>query len=60
MDGPAQVRRRRRTGILAYSRVWGGTVCEMSSDARPSEVNVVRMVRRFRLGPRRRGLRRLR
>jgi hypothetical protein len=23
MDGPAEVRRRRPTGVLAYSRVWG-------------------------------------
>jgi hypothetical protein len=59
MDGPAEVRRRRPTGVLAYSRVWGGTVCEMCSDARPSEARGADGSLRSP-GPRLRGLRRLR
>lgn len=42
MDGPAEVRCTRRTGVIAYYRVSGGTVCEMCSDARPQEANVER------------------
>jgi hypothetical protein len=59
MDGPAEVRRRRPTGVLAYSRVWGGTVCEMCSDARPLEARGADGSL-LSPGPRLRGLRRLR
>lgn len=46
MDGPAKVRRRRRTGVLAYSP-WRDGVRDVLG--RPHEANVERMIRRFRL-----------